>query len=94
MATPLPKQNTFEKMMHVSMFTPSEPVLPELVELSTSQEYDSEDPLHLCEDERSSSPLIEFEPLPIGSYHVVSDRGRESTLFIHDASPEMVIHGP
>jgi hypothetical protein len=61
----------------------------ELVEFSTSQEYDSEDPLHLCEDERSSSPLIKFEPLPTGPYHVVSDRGRESTLFIHDASLEM-----
>jgi hypothetical protein len=33
--------------------------------------------------------LIEFEPLPTGPYHVVSDRGRESTLFIHDASLEM-----
>jgi hypothetical protein len=89
MVMPLPKQNTFEEMMHVSTFTPSEPVLPELVEFSTSQGYDLEDPLHLCEDERSSSPLIEFEPLPTGPYHVVSDRGRESTLFIHDASLEM-----
>jgi hypothetical protein len=26
--------------------------------------------------------LIEFEPLPTGLYHVVSDRGRGSTLFI------------
>jgi hypothetical protein len=48
-----------------------------------------EDLLHLCEDERSSSPLIEFESLPTGPYHVVFDRGRESTLFIHDASLEM-----
>jgi hypothetical protein len=52
-------------------------------------EYVSEDPLHLCEDERTSSPLIEFEPLPTGPYHVVSDHGQESTLFIHDASLEM-----
>jgi hypothetical protein len=89
MVTPLPKQNTLKEMMHVSTFTPSEPVLPELVEFSTSQQYDSEDPLHLCEDERSSSPLIEFEPFPTGSYHVVSNRGRESTLFIHDVSLEM-----
>jgi hypothetical protein len=35
MVTPLPKQNPFEEMMHVSMFTPSEPILPELVEFST-----------------------------------------------------------
>jgi hypothetical protein len=89
MVTPLPKQNTFEEMMHVLTFTPSDPVHPELVEFSTSQEYNLEDPLHLCGDERSSTPLIEFEPLPTGSYHVVSDRGRESTLFIHDTSLEM-----
>jgi hypothetical protein len=87
MVTPLPKQNLFE-VMHVSTFTSSEPVLPELVEFSTSDEYDSEDPLHLCEDERLPSSLIEFEPLPTGLYHV-SNRGRESTLFIHDASFEM-----
>jgi hypothetical protein len=36
MVTLLPKQNTSEEMMHVSTFTPSEPVLPELVEFSTS----------------------------------------------------------
>jgi hypothetical protein len=33
--------------------------------------------------------VIEFEPIPTGQYHVVSDHGRESTLFIHDASLEM-----
>jgi hypothetical protein len=33
--------------------------------------------------------LIEFEPLPTGLYHVVSDRGQESTLFIHDTYLEM-----
>jgi hypothetical protein len=89
MVAPLPKQNPFEEMMHVSPFVSSEPVLAELVESSTSQEYESKEPLHLCEDEQSSSPMIEFEPLPTGLYHVVSDRGRESTLFIHDASLEM-----
>jgi hypothetical protein len=89
MVTSLAKQNTLEEMMHVSTFTPSKPVHPELLEFSTSQEYDLEDPLHLCEDERSSSPLIEFEPLPTGPYYVDSDHGRESTLFIHDASLEM-----
>jgi hypothetical protein len=76
-------------MMHVSPFALSEPVLTELVEFSTSQEYDSEDPLHLCEDEWSSSPLIEFKTLPTGLYHVVFDRGRESTLLIIDAYLEM-----
>jgi hypothetical protein len=89
MVTPLSKQNTFEEMMHVSTLIPSEPIHPELVEFSTSQEYDLEDPLHLCGDEGSSSPLIEFDPLPTGPYHVVSDHGRESTFFIHDASLEM-----
>jgi hypothetical protein len=89
METSFPKQNTFEEMMHVSMFTPSEPVLPELVELSTSQEYDLEDPVHLCEDERTSSPLIDFEPLPTGPHHVVFDLGRDSTSRFHDAYLEM-----
>jgi hypothetical protein len=89
MVTPLPKQNLFEEMMHVCPFVSSELILAGLVEISVSQEYDSKDPLHLCEDERSSSPLIEFEPLPTGLYHVVSDRGRGSTLFILDASLEM-----
>jgi hypothetical protein len=50
--------------MNVSPFVSSELVLAELVEFSTSQECDLENPLHLCEHERSSSPLIEFEPLP------------------------------
>jgi hypothetical protein len=89
MVTPLPRQNPFKEMMHVSPLVSSEPVLDELVELFTSQEYDSDDPRHLYEDERSSSPLMEFEHLPTGSYHVVFDRGRESTLFLHDASLEM-----
>jgi hypothetical protein len=89
MVAPLPKQNPFDETMHVSLFASSEPVLAELVEFSTSQEYDSEDPLHLCEDERSSSPLIDFEPVPTGPYHVVFDLGRDSTSRFHDASLEM-----
>jgi hypothetical protein len=87
--TPLPKQNPFEEMMHVSPFVSCEPVLAELVEFSTSQEYDLEDPLHLCEDKRSSSPLINFEPLPTGPYHVVFDLGRDSTFSFHEASIEI-----
>jgi hypothetical protein len=51
MVTPPPKQNPFKEMMHVSPFASSEPVLAELVEFSTSQEYDSEVPLHPCEDD-------------------------------------------
>jgi hypothetical protein len=89
MVTPLPKQNSFEEMMHLSPFASPEPVLTKLVELSTSQEYDSEDPLRLCEDERSSSPLIDFEPLCTSSYHVVFDHGLDSTSSFYDASLEM-----
>jgi hypothetical protein len=89
MVTPLPKQNMFEEIMHVSLFASSEPVLIELVEFSTSQEYDLEDPLHLCEDKRSSSPLIDFEPLPTRLYHVVFDHDQDSTSSFHDASLEM-----
>jgi hypothetical protein len=89
MAEPLPKQNPLEEMRHVSSFASSKLVVIEVLEFSTPQEYDSEDPLHLCEGEQSSSPSIEFEPLPIGPYHVASDLDRESTLSFHDASLEM-----
>ena len=67
----LPKQNSLEEMMHASPFISSEPVLMEVAE--SSEEYDSEDSLHFCEAERSSSPLIEFEPLSDGIESVVLD---------------------
>jgi hypothetical protein len=51
MVMPLPKQYPFKEMMYVSAFTSSEPILTELVEFSTSHEYNSDDPLHLCEHE-------------------------------------------
>jgi hypothetical protein len=82
----LPKQNPLNEMRCVSLFTSSKPVFIEVVEFSTPQEYDSEDPLHLCEGERSSSPSTEFELLPIGPYHVDLDLARESTLILVDES--------
>jgi hypothetical protein len=68
----LPKQNPLEEICHVSPFAPSDLVIIEVVEFSTPQEYDSKDPLDLCEVERSSSPSIEFEPLPIGPFMLLS----------------------
>jgi len=62
LAKPIPEQNPLKEMMHTSPFISSEPVL--LGVLESSEEFDSEDSLHFCEDERSSSPLTEFEPLP------------------------------
>jgi hypothetical protein len=38
-------------MRHLFPFASSEPVAIEVVEFSTPQEYDFEDPLHLCEGE-------------------------------------------
>ena len=73
--------------MHTSPFISSEPVL--LGVLESSEEYDSEDSLHFCEDEHSSSPLIEFASLPAGLEYVVLDLNRESTSSFHDASLEM-----
>ena len=73
--------------MHISPFISSEPVL--LVVLESSEEYDSEDSLHFCEDERSSSPSIEIEPLPDDPKSVVLDLDRDTTLIFHDASLEM-----
>ena len=73
--------------MHTSPFISCEPVLFGVLE--SSEEYDSEDSLHFCGDERSSSPLIEFELLPAGLEYVVLDLNRESTSSFHDESLEM-----
>ena len=83
----LPEQNMLEEMMHTSPFISFEPVL--LGVLESSEECDSEDSLHSHEDERSSSSLTEFEPLPVGLEYVVLDHNRESTSSFHDASLEM-----
>ena len=73
--------------MHSSPFISSELVLFGVLE--SSEEYDSEDSLHFCGDERSSSPLIKFEPLPDGLESVILDLDRDTTLIFHDASLEM-----
>jgi hypothetical protein len=89
MAKPHPKQNTLEKVTYGSPFISSKTVLFEAAKPATSKEYDSEEILHLGEDERSSSPSIEFEPLPVGSEYVVLDCDRDPTIIIHDQSLEM-----
>jgi len=70
MAKHFPEQNLLEEMVYTSPFVSSDPVLLEDVE--SSEEYDSKDSLHSCEDERSSSPSIECEPLPVGPEYIVS----------------------
>jgi hypothetical protein len=87
LAKPLPERNPLEEIMHTSPFISSEPVLFGVLE--SSEEYNSEDSLQFCGDERSSSPLIEFEPLPAGLEYVVLDLNRESTSSFHDESLEM-----
>ena len=57
--------------------------------LESSEEYDSEDSLHFCEEERSSSPLIEFEPLSDGQESDVLDLDRDTTMIFHDEPLEM-----
>ena len=84
---PLPEQNPLKEMMHTSPFISPEPVL--LGVLESSEEYNSEDSLHFCEDERSSSPSIEFEPLPAGTDYAVLNHDRETTSSFHDESLEM-----
>ena len=71
MAKHFPEQNLLEEMVHTSLFVSSNPVL--LGVLESYEEYDSEDSLHFHEDERSSSSLTEFEPLPAGLEYVVLD---------------------
>ena len=73
--------------MHTSPFISSEPIL--LGVLESSEEYDLEDSLHSHEDERSSSSLTEFEPLPDGLESVVLDLDRDTTMIFHDESLEM-----
>ena len=71
LAKPLSEQNPLKESMHTSPFISSEPVL--LGVLESSEEFNSEDSLHFCEDKRSSSPSIEFEPFPDGLESVVLD---------------------
>ena len=73
--------------MHTSPFISSEPVL--LGVLESSEEFDSEESLHFCEDERSSSPSIKFEPLPAGPEYVALDLDQDVTMSFHDKSLEM-----
>jgi len=87
LAKPLPEQNPLEETMHTYLFVSSEPVLLEVVE--SFGKYDLEDSLHYCEDERSSSPSIEFEPLPAGLEYIVLDLDRDATMSFHDESPKM-----
>ena len=58
-------------MIQTSPFISFEPVL--LGVLESSEEYDPKDNLHFCEDERSSLPSTEFEPLPAGPEYVIPD---------------------
>src|SRR6185369_13673624 len=74
LAKPLPERNPLEEMMHTSPFISSEPVPFGVLE--SSEGYNSEDSLHFCEDECSSSPLIEFEPLSDGLESIVLDLDR------------------
>ena len=73
--------------MHTSPFVSSDPILLEDVE--PSEEYDSKDSLHFCEDECSSSPSIECELLPVGPEYIVLDLYRVTTMSFHDKSLEM-----
>jgi hypothetical protein len=66
MAKPLPKKKPLEKMMQVSPFVSSELVHFEVTKSANPKEYNFEEILHLCEDEESSSPLLDFEPHPAG----------------------------
>ena len=89
MAKFLPVQNPLEEMMHISLFVSYEPILFEVAKFSTSEEYVLEDTLHFSEDERSSSPSIEFEPLLTGPEYAVLDHDQESTLIFHYETLEM-----
>ena len=90
-----PEQNPLEEMMHGSLFISTEPILFEMARSATFEEYDSEEILHFCEDEWSSSLSAEFEPLPAGPNYVVLYHDRDSTMIFHDKSldGEFVVQG-
>jgi len=75
-AKPLPEQNPLEQMMHISLFISFELIFFDIAKPITSKGYDLEDTLHFCEDKRSSSHSIEFEPHPAGPECVVLDHDR------------------
>jgi hypothetical protein len=83
----LPEQNLLEEMMHTSPFMSSEPVLLEVTK--SSEECNSGNTLHFCEDKRSSSSSIKFKPPSFGPEYVVLDHDRDTTTIFHDASLEM-----
>jgi hypothetical protein len=56
---------------------------------ATSKKYDSVEILHRCEDERSSSPWIKFEPLLASPEYVVLDHDRNPTMIFHNESLEL-----
>ncbi|CAN6372693.1 unnamed protein product [Urochloa humidicola] len=85
---PLPKLNLIERMMYISLFVSSDPVLSE-VAFFAPEEYKLEETILRCEDERSSSPLTEFELLPPSPHCVVLDHDRESTFSFRDKSLNM-----
>jgi len=89
MAKHLPKPNLLMEMVYESPFVSSEPLLFDMVGTAISKEYDSNETLHFCEDERSSSPLSMFEPLPSGPEYIVLDPDRHTNMTLHDASLEM-----
>jgi hypothetical protein len=88
MVKSLLKQNRLDKMMHVSPFISSEPVLFEVAKFATREEYNLEEILDPCEEERSSSLSIEFEPLPTSPEYIVLDHDRDPTMISHDESLE------
>ena len=87
LAKPLPEQNQLEEMMHTSPFVSFEPVVLEVAK--SSEECNSKDTHHFCEDERSSLSSTEFEPPSSGPEYVVLDHDRDTTLIFHGASFEM-----
>jgi hypothetical protein len=82
-AKPLSEQNLLKKVMCVSPFVSSKPVLFKGIELSARKEDESEE-LHLCEAEQPSSPSTEL--CPTNPWNIVLDSSRETTLIFHDES--------
>jgi len=89
MAKYFPEPNPLEEMMHESLFIPSKFILFEVAKSATSEENNSEEILHFCEDERSLSHLSEFEPLSSSPKEVVLDHDQDSTMISHDESLDM-----
>jgi hypothetical protein len=66
--------------MHVSLFVSSNPILFEVAGPPAAKEYDSEETLHFCEDERSSSPRLSWSVFSLARIMTMIENQHQSSM--------------